>query len=112
MSPVNTAAPDPSLISTLCGTASLLSKSIVNAVSAGAVTSVCSKAMPMAEISTAWAAGADADAPALALGAADAGALAEAPADAPADGASEAPAEAEGPPEAPADADGAAVGGA
>src|SRR5437764_773391 len=54
MSPLNPDAPVESVISTLWGTASLLLNEIVNAVSAGAVTAVCSYAMFIAEISTAW----------------------------------------------------------
>ena len=58
-SPLNGCAPLASLIATLCGTASLLLKWIVNGASAGALTSVCSNATLTAEIWTAPSAGAD-----------------------------------------------------
>src|SRR5215204_4353445 len=93
MSPRNCVAPVPSLISTLWGTASLLSKRTVKGVSAGAVISVCSNAMPTADTSTASAAGApegEGDPP----GAAEP--LGEGPAEAPADGAADAPADGAG----------------
>src|SRR5215218_4552058 len=98
MSPLNTDAPPPSLISTLCGTASLFSKLMTNAVSAGALTSVCSKAMPTAEMLTL------SPAPAPSLGAAEA----------PAEGAASEGAASEGAadPSAEAAALGATVGGA
>src|SRR6478609_5250606 len=73
MSPLNLLAPLESLTSTLCGTASLLLKWIVNGASAGAVALVCSKAMFSAEIWTAPPAPlSDGAAEALPLGAADA----------------------------------------
>src|SRR6188508_357858 len=53
MSPLNLLAPLESLTLTLCGTASLLLKWIVNGASAGAVALVCSNAMFSAEIWTA-----------------------------------------------------------
>src|SRR3954468_11561192 len=53
MSPLKTWAPPVSLMSTLCGwPASLLSKWIVNAAPAGALTSFCSNWTPCAEIWT------------------------------------------------------------
>src|SRR3954454_4131608 len=53
MSPLNSEAPLASLMSTLCGwPASLLSKWIVNAAPAGALTSFCSNWTPCAEIWT------------------------------------------------------------
>src|SRR3954467_6711471 len=53
MSPLKTWAPPVSLMSTLCGwPASLLSKWMVNAAPAGALTSFCSNWTPWAEIWT------------------------------------------------------------
>ena len=93
MSPLNTEAPEPSLISTLWGSASLFSKAIVNAVSAGAVMAVCSNAMLAAESWTVVPAPPDGAAEplgaaeALPDGATDAPSLGAADADASADGA-------------------------
>src|SRR4051812_28484714 len=80
MSPLNTSVPEPSLIATLWGCGSLLSKWIVNPAPAGVVTDGCSNAMFWALIWTAEAAGEDEVA---GEGCTEAGIEAEAPAEEP-----------------------------